>query len=177
MRGFFNIFGETRIMEIAFIQTGGTIDKDYPHQIKGWAFEIGDPAFISILENAQHQHQISFHEVFKKDSLEISLEDRNMLKAYMTNLKEKTIIITHGSDTLLETASVLSVIKNKTIILTASMLPEKFKNSDAAFNLGMAVGGAQILEDGVYIAIHGLLESWEKIERDQLTGKYHLKSI
>ncbi|NPD46011.1 MULTISPECIES: asparaginase domain-containing protein [unclassified Lentimicrobium] len=161
-------------MNIAFIQTGGTIDKDYPHSIKGWAFEIGSPAFIEILKNAQHQHEISFYEFCKKDSMELTLEDRSALKEKCIALQEKAIIITHGSDTLIETAQVLSSISNKTIILTAAMLPEKFKDSDAAFNLGMAVAGVQSLEPGLYIAIHGYLAHWNSFERDMETGKYLL---
>lgn len=162
-------------MKIALIQTGGTIDKDYPHQLKGWAFEIGDPAYKRILAQANHQHELSFHEVLQKDSLEITGEDREKLKNYITRLSEKTIIITHGSDTLLETAKVLSEIPGKTILLTASMLPEKFKNSDAPFNLGMAFGGAQILKPGVYLAIHGFLAEWNQYERDLENGQYFLK--
>lgn len=162
-------------MKIAFIQTGGTIDKDYPHSIKGWAFEIGNPAFMEILKNAQHQHEISFHEFCKKDSMELTLEDRSALKEKCITLQEKAIIITHGSDTLIETAKVLSTIVDKTIILTAAMLPEKFKDSDAAFNIGMAVAGAQSLEPGVYIAIHGYLAAWNSFERDMESGKYLLK--
>lgn len=162
-------------MEIAFIQTGGTIDKDYPHQIKGWAFEIGDPAFKRIMQQSKHQHRLSFHEILRKDSLEITESDREKLKDYITQLSEKAIIVTHGSDTLIETARVLSYISNKTILLTASMIPEKFKDSDASFNLGMAVGGAQILKPGVYLAIHGFLADWKRFERDQENGQYFLK--
>lgn len=162
-------------MKIAFIQTGGTIDKDYPHAKNGWAFEIGSPAFIRILKQAQHQHDLSFYELFKKDSLEITHDDRLQLKNFISPLPEETIIITHGSDTLLETAKVLANIPQKTIILTAAMLPEKLKDSDAAFNLGMAVGGAQTLKSGVYIAIHGFLANYEDIERNMETGKYSLK--
>ena len=162
-------------MKIAFIQMGGTIDKDYPHSMKGWAFEIGDPAFRSILENAQQQHEISFHEVCRKDSLELNSEDRSQLKILCQQLEEKVMIITHGSDTLLKTAAALNSIQDKTIILTASMLPEKFKNSDASFNLGMAVAGAQMLNAGIYVAIHGYLGLWNRFTRDMQTGRYSLK--
>jgi L-asparaginase len=161
-------------MKIAFIQTGGTIDKDYPHQKDGWAFEIGDPAFISILENSQQQHEISFHVACKKDSLELNEADRNQLKQICLDLEEKSIIITHGSDTLLESANFLKDIKGKTIILTASMLPEKFKNSDAPFNLGMAMAGVQFLSPGIYVAIHGFIAPYERFKRDQSSGKYIL---
>ena len=90
------------------------------------------------------------------------------------SLIENHIIITHGSDTLIETAEVLSSIQDKTIILTAAMLPEKFKDSDAAFNLGMAVAGVQSLQSGIYIAIHGYLASWDSFKRDMESGKYEL---
>lgn len=113
-------------MNIAFIQTGGTIDKDYPHHKDGWAFEIGDPAFSSILYHSQHQHQISFHMACKKDSLEINDEDRKQIRQLCMDVEEKAIIITHGSDTLLITADYLKNVPGKTIIITASMLPEKF---------------------------------------------------
>lgn len=161
-------------MKIAFIQTGGTIDKDYPHSIKGWAFEIGKPAFIEVLKNAQHQHETSFHEFCKKDSMELTNEDRVQLKIKCESLSENNIIVTHGSDTLIETAKVLSAIPNKTIILTAAMLPEKFKDSDAAFNIGMAVAGVQSLKTGVYIAIHGYLANWDSFQRNMESGKYEL---
>lgn len=170
----FEEYKKTHSMNIAFIQTGGTIDKDYPHSIKGWAFEIGKPAFIEILKNAQHQHEVSFHDFCKKDSMELTLEDRSALKDKCMALPENAIIITHGSDTLIKTAKVLNSIPNKTIILTAAMLPEKFKDSDAAFNIGMAVAGVQSLESGVYIAIHGYLAPWDSFERNMESGKYEI---
>lgn len=162
-------------MKIAFIQTGGTIDKDYPHSIKGWAFEIGDPAFINILQNAQLNHELNFHEVCRKDSLELDSEDRSQIKQLCQELEERAIIITHGSDTLLKTAAALNDIQGKIIILTASMLPEKFKDSDASFNLGMAVAGVQSLNPGVYLAIHGFIAPWNQFTRDMENGKYGLK--
>lgn len=162
-------------MKIALVQTGGTIDKDYPHSVKGWAFEIGEPAFIQILKNAQHQHEISFHQLCRKDSLDLDSTDRNQISLLCQQLEEKAIIITHGSDTLLKTAAALHNIHDKIIILTAAMLPEKFKDSDAPFNLGMAIAGAQSLDAGIYLAIHGYLAPWNKFTRDMMTGKYHLK--
>jgi L-asparaginase len=161
-------------MKIAFIQTGGTIDKDYPRLKGGWAFEFGEAAFRRILSNVQHTHETNFYEVFKKDSLEITSDDREDIKDFVSLLKENKVVITHGSDTLLKTAGVLSTIKDKTICLTASMLPEKFKDSDASFNLGMAVAAAQILKSGVYVAINGTLGSWDRFYRDQKTGLYYI---
>jgi L-asparaginase len=126
------------------------------------------------MEQTNYQYELSFHEVFKKDSLRITEEDRQKPKNYITRLSEKTIIITHGSDTLLETAKVLSRIPNTNILLTAAMLPEKFKDSNAHFNLCKAFGGAQILKPVVYLAIHGYLANWNQFERDLGNGQYSL---
>jgi L-asparaginase len=76
-------------MKIAFIQTGGTIDKDYPRLKGGWAFEFGEAAFRRILSNVQHTHETNFYEVFKKDSLEITSDDREDIKDFVSLLKEK----------------------------------------------------------------------------------------
>ena len=125
-------------MQIAFIQTGGTIDKDYPKVTKGWAFEIGEPAFNRILEKLNPSFTYQPYEVFKKDSQEITSEDRAKLKALCESIPEDKIIITHGTDTMAETARSLSGI-NKTIIITGAMKPERFSNSDAPINLGAAI--------------------------------------
>lgn len=159
-------------MKIAFIQTGGTIDKDYPHHINGWAFEIGDPAFVRVLKDARVNHEISFHEFCKKDSLELTKQDRGLLREFCTSLDEKAIVITHGSDTLLETAIALDGIPEKTIILVASMLPERFQNSDASFNIGMAVAGLQTLPKGIFVAIQGMIAHYRRLSRDLDSGLY-----
>ena len=99
-----------------------------------------------------------------KDSLDITDEDRQNLFDIVKNLNENKIVITHGTDTIQLTAKKLSEVKNKKIVLTGAMIPEKFKDSDADFNLGMAVAGVQFLSDGVYIALFGKLSKWEEFE-------------
>tara|TARA_R110002049_G_scaffold72237_1_gene186339 strand:- start:5747 stop:6232 length:486 start_codon:yes stop_codon:yes gene_type:complete len=161
-------------VKIIFIQTGGTIDKDYPHTTKGWAFEFGEPAVGRILEKLNPSFEYKLITAFQKDSLEITNDDRNVLVDLIKNLKDDKFIITHGTDMMIETASYLSkYIKNKCIVITGAMLPERFSNSDASINLGSAIGAINILDNGIYIAMHGIVKTFNKINRNLDTGKYY----
>ncbi|MDG1841753.1 MAG: asparaginase domain-containing protein [Crocinitomicaceae bacterium] len=160
-------------MQIAFIQTGGTIDKDYPKVTKGWAFEIAEPAFNRILEKLNPSFSYQSYEAFKKDSQEITSKDRAKLKALCKSIAEDKIIITHGTDTMAETARSLSSI-NKTIIVTGAMKPERFSNSDAPINLGAAIAACQTLTVGSYLVMHGMVIPHNQVERDLETGKYYI---
>lgn len=144
-------------MNVLFIQTGGTIDKDYPQgeTHHGYGFQISEPAFLSILKRARLKNQFEYHTLVRKDSLDMTDEDRSRIREYVAASSARKVIITHGTDTIFLTAKVLSVIPRKTIILTGAMLPEKFRDSDADFNLGMAVAAAHFLPVGVYIALYG----------------------
>lgn len=159
-------------MNILFIQTGGTIDKDYPKTIKGYAFEIDEPAVTRILERVKPSIKYSIKTLLRKDSQEITDEDRNLVVTFCRNTKHDKIIITHGTDTMLETAKYLNNIKNKTIILTGAFKPERFKDSDADFNVGMAVGSIDFLPAGVYIAMNGRVLQFDKIKRNLVTGNF-----
>lgn len=163
-------------MKFLCIQTGGTIDKDYPKNKKGWAFEIGSPAIKDILNKIPTELSYELIELFKKDSQEINQNDRQRLIDCCQQTNFSKIIISHGTDTLLETAESLSKIKNKTIILTGSFLPSKFKDSDADFNIGMAVSGIQTMSNGVFICINGLIANYTLFTRNLNTGKYELKN-
>ena len=162
-------------MKILFLQTGGTIDKDYPRSSNGWAFEIHEPAVQRILKKLNPSFTFEIKSVFKKDSLEIDQKDRALLLEACSNSNENKIIITHGTDTIIETAAYLSKIKNKTIVLTGAMRPEKFTDSDADLNIGMAIAGIQTLSDGVYISMHGVIDRQENIDRNPKTGQYFIK--
>ncbi|MCX6161641.1 MAG: asparaginase domain-containing protein [Ignavibacteriae bacterium] len=162
-------------MKILFIQTGGTIDKDYPKQISGYAFEIGEPAVKRVLERINPPFDYEILTLIQKDSTELTDDDRQKIYEVCANSKEDNIIITHGTDTMLETAKFISPIKNKTIILTGSFKPEMFTHSDAEFNLGTAVGAINFAEAGVYIAMKGRVFCHDRIRRDLLTGKFLAK--
>tara|TARA_B110000967_G_C18675366_1_gene455255 strand:+ start:131 stop:616 length:486 start_codon:yes stop_codon:yes gene_type:complete len=161
-------------MKLVFIQTGGTIDKDYPHTTKGWAFEFGEPATNRILEKLNPSFKYEVLTSCQKDSLEITEEDRNSLTKLIQNHKENKFIITHGTDTMMETATFLKErIRDKLIIITGAMRPERFSNSEAAINVGCAIATANLMENGVFIAMHGVVKRETEIKRDLETGKYY----
>tara|TARA_B100001287_G_scaffold163514_1_gene137405 strand:+ start:110 stop:598 length:489 start_codon:yes stop_codon:yes gene_type:complete len=162
-------------MDILFIQTGGTIDKDYPKTKNGWAFEINEPAVKRILEKVNCSFNYSVKSLLKKDSLEINDEDRLLILSKCKEAKEDKIIITHGTDTMNITATYLKEIKNKTIIITGAMRPERFSNSDAAINIGVAIGAVQSLSKGIYVAMNGLVIPHHKMERNKETGQFIYK--
>lgn len=155
-------FVAVRKPEILFLQVGGTVDKDYPQgeTDHGYGFHIGDPAFLSILDRANLAYHWSQGYVVRKDSLDMIEDDRVAVRARVTESYQEHIVITHGTDTIYETAEMLGTIPDKTIVLTGAMLPEKFRDSDADFNLGMAVAAVQCLPHGVYVALNGKVEQF-----------------
>lgn len=160
-------------MEILFLQTGGTIDKDYPRATGGWAFEFGEPATKRILEKLNPGFTYQVETVCQKDSQEINLDDREeMIKQCLANTAEK-IIITHGTDTLLESARFLvGKCPGKTLVFTGAMRPERFANSDAPINLGMAIAGVQVLSPGVYVCMHGWIKPAMEMQRNLENGQF-----
>jgi L-asparaginase len=154
-------------MKIVFIQTGGTIDKDYPRTVRGYAFEITEPAVKRILERVNPNFEYEIITVTRKDSLDLTEEDREKIYEVCKKVDCKRIIITHGTDTMIETAKKLSTIKGKVIILTGAFKPERFKDSDADFNVGVAVGAVNVLEEGVYIAMNGRVYRWDEVRRNE----------
>lgn len=161
-------------MKITFIQTGGTIDKDYPHTTKGWAFEFGEPATNRILEKLDPSFDYEVITSCQKDSLEITEEDRKDLADLIKNTKGDKFIITHGTDTMIETATYLSEqVPNKLIIITGAMRPERFSNSEAPINLGCAIAAANLMKKGVFIAMHGIVKTHTEINRNLESGKFY----
>ena len=161
-------------MKITFIQTGGTIDKDYPKTTKGYAFEFGEPATRRILEKLNPSFNYEILTDFQKDSLEITDVDRQQLVDLIKENNAIRIVITHGTDSMIETANfIFPKINNKVIVLTGAMRPEQFSNSDAPINIGGAIAATQILETGVYLFMNGIIKSCEEINRDLETGKFY----
>ena len=158
-------------MSILIIQTGGTIDKIYPKSINGWGFEIGDAAVHRILSKKELSVDYRIISACKKDSTQLNENDRKNMLNICQKSSEEQIIITHGTDTILDTAKFLSIIENKTIVLTGSFLPHAFKNSDAEFNIGMAISAVQTLNSGIYVSLNGIIASHNELQRDD-SGKY-----
>lgn len=152
-------------MNILFIQTGGTVDKDYPSGKYGYAFEIADPASERVLKRVKPEFKFEIARLLKKDSLDLTEADRKVIFDTCKKNKADKVVITHGTDTMITTAKALSTLKGKTIVITGALRPEKFSDSDASFNLGMAVAAAQCMKPGVYIAMSGRVYPWNKCEK------------
>ncbi len=152
-------------MKVLFIGAGGSIDKDYPKKAQTYEFEIGEPTVKEILESVRLNFDYEIISVLKKDSLDMNETDRKKIYDACVDAEEDKIIITHGTDTMVKTAEVLSKIKDKLIILTGSAVPSKFRNTDAPFNVGVAVGALKLLKNGVYIAMNGKIFKWDQVRK------------
>ena len=139
--------------KIKIFTVGGTIDKIYFDQKSN--YQVGDPEIVEVLREANVDLEIETELIMQKDSLDMTAKDRQLILSKVDTDPNKHIVITHGTDTMIDTARSLSTIKNKTVVLTGSMQPARFKNSDAAFNIGCAVAAVQILPAGIYIAMNG----------------------
>lgn len=140
-------------MFIRFISTGGTIDKIYFDAVSN--FEVGDSQVRHILADGLVGFEFDVVPLFRKDSLEMTRENREQLRDFIKSDDARLYVVTHGTDTMTETAAVLGSIEDKTIVLTGALSPARFKSTDAVFNVGMAVAAVQVLPPGVYIAMNG----------------------
>lgn len=142
-------------MKIAIFSVGGTIDKVYFDKLS--QYQVGFPSVRAILESLPIAFEYEIESLLRKDSLDMDDADRQFVKQKIAEASCAKIIITHGTDTMIETAKVLSGLSGKCIVLTGAMEPANFKSSDAVFNIGVAVGAVSSLSDGVYIAMNGRL--------------------
>jgi len=140
---------------IKIFSTGGTIDKIY-FDAKS-EYEVGEPQAVDILTRAQVQFEYEAFPLMQKDSLDLTDEDRDAIRQAVVETDCTQIVITHGTDSMVQTAKHLSGIEGKTIILTGSLSPAQFRSSDAEFNLGVAIGAVQCKEPGVYISMNGIV--------------------
>lgn len=138
---------------IQIFTTGGTIDKVYFDANS--EFEIGESLVPELLAESNIHQGYNLQELLRKDSLEMTDEDRAAVLAAVTACDDNRILITHGTDTMADTAQVLSTLNEKTIVLTGAMQPARMRRSDAVFNLGFAWAALQLLPPGVYIAMNG----------------------
>ena len=161
-------------MHITFIQTGGTIDKDYPRSSGGYAFEFGEPATERLLARLHPSFAYDVRTAFQKDSTEIDQRDRQRLLELIRADANDKIIVTHGTDTMLETAAFQAEhVADKLIVITGAMRPERCSDSDAPINVGCAIATANLCERGVFVAMHGIVKRHSEVQRDPTTGKYH----
>jgi L-asparaginase len=140
-------------MRIAFLTTGGTIDKVYFDEKS--RFEVGETVVAKILRESGVTFEFEVVPLMRKDSLDMSAADRRAIRAAVEVRPEHRVIVTHGTDTMADTAQALAGIPDKTIVLTGALSPARFQASDAVFNVGMAVAAAQTCPPGVWIAMSG----------------------
>ena len=160
-------------MAIRIFITGGTFDKEY-NEITGKLY-FKDTHMREILDLGRSKLDVSIRTLMMIDSLDMTDSDRNLILENCVSTKGDQIIITHGTDTMTDTAKLLATGNlEKTIVLTGAMIPFKFGTSDGLFNLGNALGFVQSLPHGVYIAMNGRCFDYDKVKKNKETGIFEV---
>ena len=158
-------------MPLRIFITGGTFDKEY-NELDGKLF-FKDTHLPEMLKLGRCKVPVEIRTLMLVDSLEMADADRQIIVEQCQKCKEDRIVITHGTDTMEETAKVLGKsIADKTIILTGAMVPYKFGSSDGLFNLGSALAFAEALPHGIYIAMNGRCFMWDNVKKNKKTGEF-----
>jgi L-asparaginase len=157
-------------MKIRFLTTGGTIDKVY-FDAKS-EYQIGESVVAEILRESGVRFDFVVESVLRKDSLDMTDADRALIRGAVERSPETRIVITHGTDTMVETAKALRGIPDKVIALTGSLSPARFRTSDAAFNVGTAVAVVQAMPPGAYIAMSGRLYDPDRVRKNRDANRF-----
>lgn len=160
----------TQPNRIRIITTGGTIDKVY-FDAKS-EFEVGEPLIGAILQEAQAGFEFEVVSLMRKDSLEITDEDRCLIREVVGAAEESRIIITHGTDSMVETGKALAGLADKTIVLVGALNPARFRSTDAVFNIGLAVGAVQAMPAGVYVAMNGRIFEVDRVRKNRAANRF-----
>lgn len=158
-------------MAIRIFITGGTFDKEY-NELNGELY-FKDTHLHDLLEMGRCRAAVEIRTLMMVDSLEMTDEDRELIAHQCINCDEDKIVITHGTDTMSQTAKMLAKkIKDKTIVLTGAMIPIKFGSSDGLFNLGSALAFVQSLPHGVYVAMNGRCFMADNVRKNKESGVF-----
>jgi len=158
-------------MTVRIFITGGTFDKEY-NELNGQLF-FKDTHMADLLKLGRCRIETIIEKLMLIDSLEMTDTDRDLMVARCRDCPETKIVITHGTDTMTDSAKILAAaINNKTIILTGAMIPIAFGSSDGLFNLGSALAYAQALQPGVYIAMNGRFFPFDNVRKNRATGVF-----
>jgi len=156
---------------IRILVTGGTFDKTYD-QISG-RLVFGDTHVSEMLKLGHSRVEVSIRTLMMVDSLEMTPADREVIVRHVQQSDESRIVITHGTDTMVETAAAIAAaVREKTVVLTGAMVPYAFGSSDGLFNLGSALSFAQVLPAGVYVAMNGQYFVWDSVQKNRATGVF-----
>jgi len=158
--------------KLLVLTTGGTLDKVYFDALS--EFQVGDPVAADILTAMNVNFEFELKEICRKDSLELTDEDRENLKAAIAASDADYVLITHGTDTMVDSANFIGE-HNKVIIFTGAMQPAAFSNTDAVFNIGTAVGAFSVAQPGSYIAMSGQVYSANKVFKNYDSRRFEGK--
>jgi len=157
-------------MRIRFITTGGTIDKVYFDAMS--EYEVGESLLTHILREGLVQFDFDVVQLMQKDSLDMDDGDRQRIRDFIANDDASFYVVTHGTDTMPETAEALAGLEGKTIVLTGALTPARFRNTDAVFNIGMAVAAVQVAKPGVYIAMSGQVFEAGAVRKNRAENRF-----
>jgi L-asparaginase len=158
-------------MHITILTTGGTIDKVYFDAKSD--YEVGDPLIGEILQEANVNFDFDVHTLFQKDSLDLTDADRFVIVEAVRECADQHIVITHGTDTMVDTARAIEEAETgKTVVLVGALNPARFRSSDAIFNIGFAMAAVQARGPGVYIAMNGQVFSPGSVCKNRAANQF-----
>ncbi|MGY6519200.1 MAG: asparaginase domain-containing protein [Lysobacteraceae bacterium] len=156
--------------QLCVVTTGGTIDKIYFDDKSD--YQIGEPQIGRILEELGVAFRFQVVPILRKDSLHLTDGDRALIRSAILAQPARHVLITHGTDSMVDTARVLSDVPDRTIVLTGALNPARFRGSDAEFNIGTAVGAVQSLPPGVYIAMNGRIWDPARVRKNVAANRF-----
>ena len=160
---------------IRLLVTGGTFDKEYD-ELTG-TLDFGDTHVPQMLRMGRCRLDVEVRTLMMVDSLDMTEADRALIARACTDAAERRIVITHGTDTMVDTAAVLArEVTGRTIVLTGAMIPFAFGSSDGLFNLGGALTAVQTLPEGVWVAMNGRIFPWDDVRKNRDTGVFETRS-
>jgi len=157
---------------VLVLTTGGTIDKIYFDANS--TYEVGEPTVPVVFREGRLELPWRLHELMRKDSLDLDGTDRAAIRRACEEAPESRILITHGTDTMTDTAAILRDLPGKTIVLTGALAPAGFRVTDAVFNLGLALGAVQCLPPGVFLAMNGTVFEEGRVSKNREAGKFEV---
>jgi L-asparaginase len=158
------------MQHLTIVTTGGTIDKIYFDAKSD--YQIGAPQIGDILTQLGVDFRFEVISILRKDSLDMSDEDRRLIRSTIEAQPHRHVLVTHGTDSMVETARMLEGLEGKTIVLTGALNPARFQGSDAVFNIGCAVGAVQSLGDGVWIAMNGRIWDPKRVRKNRDANRF-----
>jgi len=161
-------------MKIHILTCGGTIDKVYFDALS--EYQVGEPSIIDILKNLKLGFEYEIEQLLREDSLDMTDEDRARVREAVAASRHERILVTHGTDLMVQTAQALGDVGGKTVVFTGSMLPGRFSGTDAIFNIGFALAAVQTLRGGVYVCMNGTVFERDEVCKNRERGMFERKS-